>query len=371
MKKIKVLVVGLTGGVGGVETFICTENRLIDKNRFQMDYLVHQDINPKYESDLKQNGANIYRIKGIKDGIGVFLRDILTFYRIHSDYDIVHLNECGASFFIYAFPVIFYPKIKFIVHSHNGDSQRKWLHYFFRFFQNLRVDDCWACSELAAEWMFGKKENCTIIHNGIPLWKYRYQEKNREYLKKVLDIKDRFVLGSVARFEKQKNHIRMIQIFAAYKAINSNSCLVLVGDGEERKNIEQIVREQNLEDDVIFLGIRKDIPELLSAFDMFFLPSLYEGLPFVAVEAQAASLPMLVSDTVSKEIDLTPLITRVDLKAEDSVWIEAIEKIRCTPIDRNTSVYRESLIQAGYDSENSVEKIQQLYEKNIRGGSAN
>ena len=369
MKKIKVLVVGLTSGVGGVENFICTVNRFIDKNCFQMDYLVHQGIHPKYEKDLKQNGATIYRVRGIKEGIVPFLREILAFYRKHSDYDIVHLNECGASFFIYAFPVFLHPKMKLIVHSHNGDSQRKELHYFFRFFQNLRTNACWACSDIAGIWMFGKEKKCTIIHNGIPLSQYRYQEESRRHLRDVLNIRDCFVLGSVARFEKQKNHAQMIQIFSSYKAINPNSRLVLVGGGGERENIEHMVQERNLQNDVLFLGIRDDIPALLSLFDVFFLPSLYEGLPFVAIEAQAASLPMLVSDTVSREIDLTSLITRVDLKADDSVWVNSIEKIRNAPIDRNAPIYQEELACAGYDIEDSVSRIQQLYEELSRRGN--
>lgn len=362
MNKIKVLVVGLTGGVGGVETFICAVNRFIDKERFQMDYLVHQDIHPKYKKDLEQHGATIYRIRGIKEGIIPFLREILTFYQAHSDYDIVHLNECGASFFIYGFPVLLHPEMKLIVHSHNGDSQRKALHYFFRFFQNLRVDACWACSDVAAKWMFGEKKDCIIIHNGIQLRQYRYQEEGRRHLRDVLNIGDRFVLGSVARFEKQKNHARMIKIFDAYKAVNPNSCLVLVGGGGERETIERIVRERKLEKDVLFLGICENIPEILSMFDVFFLPSLYEGLPFVAIESQAAALPLLVSDAVSEEIDLTPLVTRVNLEDGDSVWVDAIEKIRCRHIERNSPIFQEELTRAGYDIEDAVDRIQQLYE---------
>ena len=369
MEKIKVLVVGLTGGVGGVETFICSVNRFINHDRFQMDYLVHQDIQPQYTRNLQANGGTIYRIPGIKKGLLPFWKGISSFYRSHP-YDIVHLNECGASFFIYVLPLLFQHRAKLIVHSHNGDSQKKGWHVFFRFFQDRRLNARWACSEVAARWMFGDKQPATIIHNGIQLSRYRYDEESRSRLRRELGLGDKFVLGSVARFEKQKNHRGMIEMFAAYKAVHPHSCLVLVGDGGERQEIQRLVREKQLEQDVLFLGIRQDVQALLSLFDVFLLPSLYEGLPFVAIEAQAAALPMLVSDTVSEEINLTSLVTRVGLSAPVDAWCAALEQLRTHPVDRSSPAYGEALARAGYDIEDSVRKIELLYQNLVWGKQA-
>lgn len=371
-KIINVLVVGLTGGVGGVETFICNVNRTIDHEQFRMDFLVHQQINPKYLADIIENCGTIYYVPGVKSGLIKYIKGIFRFYKEHNDYQIVHLNECGASFFLYTLPLLFDSRMKLIVHSHNGDSSRRILHKIFRFFQNLRVDKKCACSDIAAAWMFGKKtsktKDYTIIHNGIQVEKYRYNPVASKKLKSEFGLEGKFVLGSVARFERQKNHVKMINIFWEYKKRNPNSCLVLVGEGSEMEHIKKIVSERNIVNDVLFLGVRNDISDLLSMFDVFLLPSLYEGLPFVTIEAQAASLPMVVSNVVSKEIDITPLIHRVDLDEEDEVWCHCIEKLQMKYVERNTSTYRKMLRSAGYDIDNSIKLLEQMYKDLVGRG---
>lgn len=366
MKKMKILIVGMTGGVGGVETFICNLNRYIDHDRFKVDFLVHQKLNLKYERDILSAKGSIYQICGIKENIKQYLLEIFKFYWTHRDYDIVHLNECGASYFIYAFPVIFLPKIKLIVHSHNGNSSNKLMHKFFATFQNQRSNEQWACSDVAAEWMFGKKRvkkyGCTIIHNGIDLRKYQFDEQIRLQVRIKLGINAFTVIGSVARFEAQKNHSKIIGIFEAYHNSNPKSVLILVGDGSDRERIEKVVQERDLLDSVLFLGIRDDIPDLLMAFDIFLLPSLYEGLPFVTVEAQAASLPMLVSNSVSTQIDLTPLIFREDLHSDVTKWQSRINEIVDSKIDRNSAVFQEYLRDAGYDINGVAENVMKRYQ---------
>lgn len=365
MKQVRILIVGLTEGVGGVETFICNINRHIDHSKFHIDFLTHQEIDKKYIEDLTFAHGKIYTITGIKKNPLRYIKEISKFFK-YNKYDIVHLNECGASHFIYAFPLMFDKKTKLIIHSHNGSSKQKVAHYFFSKLQDKRANERWACSKIAAEWMFGTKkyDNNTvrIIHNGIDLNLYAFNEDRRKKIRDELAIDESdIVIGSIARFEPQKNHKKIISVFSRFHSIHYNSVLVLVGDGVMRSEIEEIVKAEGLEGRVYFLGIRNDIPELLSGFDVFLLPSLYEGLPFVSIEAQAASLPLVVSDTVSSEIDLTPLVKRVNLDAADDEWCIEIEKALISDDSRKQTVFIEMLKKAGYDIGSTCRQIENIY----------
>ncbi len=369
MSRIKVLMVGMTNGIGGVESFIINVNNHINRNQFQIDYLVHQEINDKYLTDISKTDSEIYNVTGIKNGLFKYIKSVFSFYN-SCHYDVVHLNECGARYFVYCLPLLFKKDSILIVHSHNGSSGNKIVHKVFCAIQNLRIDKKWACSDVAAEWMFGKSviknHDYTLIKNGIDLNAYKYNSQNRTITRNRMGIKENtIVLGSIARFEKQKNHIRLINIFEYFHKKNSNSVLVLVGKGSEEENIKTIVNEKQLTDCVFFLGIRSDIPELLSAFDVFLLPSLYEGLPFVAIEAQAASLPLITSDTVSNEICVTELVKQIKLDAHDFEWVNTIEKMYLTNEERLSEKYIEKLRDNGFDIVETVKFIEREYSNSI------
>lgn len=365
MDKIKVLLVGMTGGVGGVETFMCNLYEHLNDELYDISFLTHEKINTKYENIIKGKGGEIHYVPGIKEGIAKYLKGIYAFYNSHADIDIVHLNECGASYFIYVFPIIFNRNIKLIVHSHNGDSNRKLLHYIFRGVQNKKASLLWSCSDIAASWMFGGKKLplVKIIHNGIDTQRFKYSEQGRLYARNSIGGSDSIIIGSIARFEEQKNHIRIISIFEECLKINPNSKLLLVGDGSLRNEIESLVIKKHIDDKVIFTGIRNDIPELMMAMDVFLLPSLYEGLPFVAIEAQACSLPILASDTVSKEIGLTDLVSFCSLSEEDKAWADKIELILSKKIDREDKKYIQNLKDAGYDINTVAEFVMSQYKE--------
>ena len=361
MDKIKVLVVGMTGGIGGVESFICNLNHALNKDYYSMDFLTHQKINEMYLNGLKEDGGKIFFVSGIKDGIIRYIREIFKFYSLHKEYQVVHLNECGASYFLYVLPLMRYSNIKLIVHSHNGNSNRKVLHYILRGIQNKRANLRLACSDIAGQWMFGKKSNYSIIGNGINVKKYRYSKEKACVIKKELGLEDKFIVGSIARFEKQKNHDKIISIFEELSKYKDNVHLILVGDGVERERIERSVICKGLDEKISFLGIRNDVEFLLSSFDIFLLPSLYEGFPFVTVEAQAASLPMVVSNTITYEIDITDLIYRVSLDADDEEWCKCIDEISKNMPNRDTDDYANLLTEKGYNIDSTARKVEEMY----------
>ena len=357
----KVLMIGMTEGIGGVETFICNIKKHISKD-IKMDFLVHQDINKQYKSDILSNDSKIYKVSGIKDGIFKYLKDIFRFYK-ENKYDVVHINECDAKMFIYGLPLLFDKKTKVIVHSHSTSAKNAVVHKILKFFQNKRADVKWACSDKAYDYMFGKKLNRTIIHNGIDLNIFKYDKSVEKKKRKEFGLKDEMIFCSVARFTKEKNHQKIVQIFDEYHKLNSNSKLLLIGTGPFQENIKKLVEELNLQKEVLFLNSRTDVNEILSMSDVFLLPSLFEGFPFVSLEGQACSVFIFASNNVSKEIAVTDLVHFISLDESSKEWANQIEKIVKNKANREDKKYHEKIKSAGYD----IEQVCDIIEKEYKG----
>lgn len=361
---VKVLTIGMTSGVGGVETFICNLKSHL-KDNIRMDFLIHEEMDSGCRKKLATNGSKIIKITGVKQNIFKCFKELFKVYR-ENNYDIVHLNECDAKMFIYALPVLFNKNIKLIVHCHSSSTNNKIIHKFLNSIQNKRASVKLACSEKSYKWMFGKATTPHIIHNGIDINKFKYDESIRKIKRKELGIRDEIVIGSVARFTKEKNHEKIVRVFEKFHKQNNNSILLLVGNGKEEEKIKKLVRELNLVDSVLFLGLRDDIAQLLSVFDLFLLPSLYEGLPFVALEAQASSLPILATNTVSEEMKITDLVHFMSLDLEDDLWALEIIKILATKIDRNSPIYLSALKKVGYDINEVCKQVEEIYKGGVK-----
>ena len=194
--------------------------------------------------------------------------------------------------------------------AHWGEGKKTLLKYILRPFNKLFATDYFACGEKAGRWMYGNRcFNAGRVHvmpNAIDTKKYEFDQDARVRLRNELNIpQNAFVVGHVGRFMYQKNHPFLLQVFKEVLRLRENAFLLLVGEGELQETIRQSTREQGLEDKVIFTGARQDVSKLYSAMDVFCLPSFYEGLPVVALEAQANGLPCVFSDRMTEEILLT------------------------------------------------------------------
>ena len=214
-----------------------------------------------------------------------------------------------------------------------------------------------ACSKKAGDWMF-EGIDYLIINNAIDLEKYKYNETIRKKVREKLGLeRDTVVLGHVGRFSLEKNHEGLLRIYKRYHDYNANSKLLCIGDGPRKETVVELVKNLDLEDSVKFLGVRSDISDLMQAMDVFLLPSIFEGLPVVGIEAQATGLPCLFSDAITKEICLTPNSERLSLDKEND-WIEAIEKLKgCRNMDISP------LKKSGYSVQNEAEKLKKFYLK--------
>lgn len=215
-----------------------------------------------------------------------------------------------------------------------------------------------APSLLAAEFTFGKKEiskgNVHILHNGINLEVFHYSDDARKNIRNEFGIpEDEFVVGHVGRFNKQKNHFFLIEVFEELKKSKPNAKLLLVGEGELKSEVMQCLATKKLIDSVIFAGVRSDIPDMLSAMDVFLFPSLYEGMPNTIIEAQAVGLPCIISDTITRDANVTGLVKYVSLRETKAKWAD-----NCIDSNKKTaSVVKKRMIENGYDIESVTKEF--------------
>ena len=227
---------------------------------------------------------------------------------------------------------------------------------------NLTANVKLAPSMLAAEFTFGKNrahKDVHILHNGVDLNVFRYNEAGRQRIREEFVIEDKFVVGHIGRLNKQKNHRFLLDVFAKLQSIRGDTVLLLVGIGEEQEQICAWIKELDIEDKVILAGQRFDIPDILSAMDIFVFPSLHEGMPNTVIEAQATGLPCVISDTITAEADITGLVKYLPLTAPVSEWVEMAMRMADFP-RRDTS---EDFRKHGYDIESVAKEFISLLDK--------
>lgn len=350
---------------GGAETFLMKLYRNIDRNKFQMDFCVNSNEKGFYDDEILSLGGRIYtipckseNIKAFTESLGKVVSDGKYEYvlRITSNamgfYDLKVAKENGAR--------------KCIVRSSNSSDGGSWqtriAHIIGKLLYKKYVDVKIAPSDLAAKYTFGKQTykngNVFILHNAVDLGEYGFKSDFRKRIREELGIHDStFVIGHVGRFSHQKNHEFLIKIFKEITRRHDNSKLLLVGDGELKQEIYECVDRYRLAEYVVFMGIRNDIPSILSAFDIFLFPSLYEGMPNVIIEAQASGLPCVLSDTITREADITGLLSFLSLNSSEVTWAEkALNVGKRTRIDT-----RNQFVKAGYD----IKTVAQEFEKII------
>ena len=324
---MRVLYVFNRMGIGGAETMIMNILRQRMLHDFNFDFVVHTSKKGEYDDEIRAMGGQIFICPAFS------LTNILAYKRWwksflqNNKYDIVHGNyRRSAAIYLHEAKK---NGVSTIMHTHSASS-RSGLSVLRKIPATLIYhysDAIFACSQKAAIWLFGKKilqdRKIKIINNGIDMKQYVFAQAVRKRYRNKLNLQTKFVVCHIGRFAPMKNHKFLIDVFTEIKKIKNNACLILVGDGELRKKIETYVKETRVED-VMFLGIRRDVPNLLQAADVFVLPSLFEGLPVSLVEAQAASLPCVFADTITKEAVISNNAKSLSLSLGAGVWAQEI-----------------------------------------------
>lgn len=327
---------GAQVGKAGVATIVYKWGQNFDGSVVTYDYLMQSGLpEAKYQEAIKQKGGIMYTPDKPLNYIKT-IRWVEETIRKHQ-YKVIHINTDSAYI---AAAYIFAAKRagieKIYVHSHctQIDARLKvvrtikiGLHIMFRPYVCQNTELFLACSELAGIWMFGKKNTASrkykTIYNGVESSTYRFDPTTRSEYRKQLNVEGKKVIGHIGRFSYQKNHELLVKIFERYLKVDSNCVLVLVGVGELESYIRELVKEKGIADSVIFLGLRNDIPALLSAMDVFVMPSRFEGLPVTMVEAQMAALPCVVSTNITREAKFISEVTYIDDEDYDQ-WLSSI-----------------------------------------------
>lgn len=315
---------------GGIEAVVISEYLAMDKSKIQFDFICDEDsTNIPYDL-IEKNGGRVIIIPPYQKAFKYHkeLKKVLK----ENNYKIVHSHISTMSVFsLFAAKCAGVPVR--IAHSHSTtnkkEKKKNLMKQFLRPFSKVFATNYMCCSELAGRWLFGDKEydkgNVYLLNNAIDLDKFKYDEKLRKKKRKELGIKDdTLVIGHLGRFVAQKNHTFLIDIFNEIHKKNNNSILLLAGQGPLMEDIKNKVKDLNLEDSVKFLGQRNDANELYQAFDVFLLPSLYEGLPVVGVEAQAAGLLCYLSDDMTKETKVLDITKFMSLNNTPEEWADNI-----------------------------------------------
>lgn len=346
---------------GGAETFIMKIFRKLPRD-YKIDFIVSAD-NGFYENEVVALGGKIYRVP---------LRTkhpFLTFYKI---YRVIKNNSYTSVLKLTDTPIALYDLMAakiggarlLCVRSCNAINNesilKKFIFTILRPLLNLIADVKIAPSDLAAEYTFGKdavaKGEVHFLNNGLDLDVYRFSQSGRDRVRKEFNIEGKFVVGHIGRFSHQKNHNFLIDVFAEIRKKNSDAVLLLVGDGELKAKIQNKVNLLGLDDSVIFAGIRKDVPALLSAMDVFVFPSFYEGMPNTVIEAQATGLPCVISSSITNEVQLTKNVQFVSLSNKHEYWATLVNRNNYYD-SRDRSKILSDLIKNGYSIDNIVDKF--------------
>ena len=365
MKKIRILQVIGSLNMGGAETFLLNVLRNIDTNRYQFYFLCYGDLHFDYDKEVKELGGKIIRVRKPKHyfdfGLIKLIEDAIEDNKI----DIVHAH----TYFNSMYAVLAARRVgirDIIIHSHNTNPAYT-KNFFKRFYYSIskyiinRYGTIFlACGKDAGEALFWRKNKFEVIDNGIIMKNFKYSTKTRFDKRKELKLSDgTLALLNVGRFEKQKNHEYLVEVFSDFCKKYSNTKLFLIGEGSLKEQIVKKVRDYGLEDSVEFLGKRNDIGELLSAMDVFVFPSIYEGLPVALVEAQANGIPIVASSGIDKNVDFTGLIKFLPVGTTNKEeWGKVIGKMANKRLKKNKNLQKEK-----YDVKNTVSKLRQIYER--------
>lgn len=320
----------------GVYKYIFSNLHFIDKSKYEFAFLTQAKDDLEKTEEYKKYGFKIHKFTTTqRENPEKFRKEIENI--LMSGYDVLQLHTSFWRGFLIEEIAMEIGMPKVIVHSHSSDidiadeQQRMKLYKehvrFKSMFNESYATDFWACSHLAADWLYGEqidRNKIKIMRNAIDVDKYKYNEEIREKYRRELNLEGKFVIGNTCRFEYQKNHEFLIRVFAKIHEKYSDTVLLLVGSGQKLLCIKELVKSLGIEDGVRFLAWRDDIANILQAIDLFCLPSLFEGLPIVLVEAQAAGLYCIASSSITTEAKITDNVCYVDLI--ESLWIKTIEE---------------------------------------------
>jgi glycosyltransferase involved in cell wall biosynthesis len=364
MELIRVLHVLAGLNSGGTESFIMNVYRKLDRKKVQFDFLIRQKSDEALIVEVEALGGRVYMCSSFPRHFIQNYFEVKSFFKMNAKkYKAVHVH---ANSLIYTLPLSEAKRNNIscrIIHSHNTQTANvkmlKYIHMFNKAKVAKLATDYFACSNLAGKWMFNV--DFEVINNAVDVAKFKFSEVDRNIVRQDFGLSGKFVIGHIGRFTEQKNHNFLIDFFNKIHQKLACARLLLIGEGELLLDVKSKVKKLNLEDKVIFCGVRKDIPALLSAMDFFLLPSHFEGLGIVLVEAQASGLKAIASKgVVPLEAKVTELLKYLPLNESVDIWAD--EVLQYSNGYTRENMYRQ-IKKNNYEIGDLVKQLQNFYLK--------
>ena len=353
--------------LGGSQTMVMNLYRNIDRNKMQFDFIIDHTVDMDFEEEIKRLGGKIYIMPTFKGyNIVEVVKAWNHFFATHSEYKVLHSHvRSYASVYL---PIAKKYGLKTVIHSHstsNGSGFTALVKQVMQYPLRYQADCYLGCSERAGKWLFGEKvvagKKFHVLQNAIDITEYQYNEIARDRIRTELGLDQEILFGHVGRFHESKNPIFLLEVFHQLHYKMPNSKLVMVGDGDLRKQIEEKIFQLGIENDVYLLGTRSDVKEILQAMDCFLFPSCWEGVPVTVVEAQAAGLPCFVSDTVTKNVGVSELVHYLPIDQGTEPWVKTIIGDK---LERKNVA--QEIKQAGFDITGTSKWLMNLYMKLLK-----
>lgn len=350
---------------GGAESRTMDIYRALDRNQVQFDFVAHTTQEGDFSQEIRMLGGNVFSVPKFRlyNAYG-YQKAWRKLFLANPDYRIIHIHTTNSAAIILTEAQRAGLPVR-IAHARNASDSsfiKRVVAWTTRRVLNQKSTHRFAVSRLAAGYVFGKRavrlEQVRIIPNAIDVGRYRYRPVARENMIQTLRLENRLIIGHIGRFELQKNHRYLLSIFACIREHRSNAVLVLIGKGSLQPQIRALAEKSGYADDILFLGLRSDVPDLLQAMDILLLPSFHEGLPGVVLEAQAAGLPCLVSDRVTRECGIVPgLCEFLPIGGSPAVWADTLDRKMHMPREATEEIMRA----AGFDVSTQAKWYEQFY----------
>lgn len=354
---------------GGIENFVMNVYRNIDRSKVQFDFAFPISRKGYFDDEVNSLGGNIYFFDSEKKSFRNFYRNLRRIINDHGPYAAVHSHLYYFSGYILFIAKLCGVKIR-ISHSHDtvkGRKQtiiRKIYEKFMSKMIKANATDWLSCSDLAGRYVFGDKIPYHVLYNGIDLNRFLYRPERRIKVRKQLGISDgNKVILNVGRFAEQKNHKFIIDIFKELSNLSNDYRLIMIGTGPLEEDIHEKCRKYGLLDKCFFLHNIQNTEDYYCAADIFLLPSLYEGMGIVCIEAQATGLQTILSNEITKEVAVTDLVHYLDLKDSASKWASNIDLLANEPTSRKN--YRDKFIDSVFDVNRTIKDLTEIYSRGV------
>lgn len=340
---------------GGVEKVLTSYFSNINRDLFELHIITQGESDNKNLQEFLDLDFFVHNVTKKRTSLIKNFRETIKILKKYK-FDISHCHMSNTNFFPLLYSLICKIKVR-INHSHNAFAKKKYIENILMKLSNLLCTHKFACSVEAAEWLFGENNNAMILQNAIYTNKFVYDENARNNYRKLLNIKnDDFIIGMIARFEEQKNHKFIFEVMKNIINDNKNVKVVFIGVGPLEHEIKEKAQKNNIIDNFFFLSSRNDVNKLYSLFDIFVLPSLYEGLGIVLIEAQISGLNCITSKYVPKSVNFSGNVKFLELKT--SLWEEEIKNNLC---NKNRNNYLKLSNRCGYDIIVAAKKLEKFY----------